>query len=364
MIKIIADNKIPFLSGLFDGIAEIQFLPAKEITNKTITDADALIIRTRTKCNADLLTNTNVKFIASATIGFDHIDTYFCKENNIKWTNAPGCNACSVVQYIESALLNLAQKYNFSLAAKTLGIVGVGNVGKRVIKIAEKLKMNVLLNDPPRQRNEKSTEFVSLENIQQNADIITIHAPLNRVGEDKTFHLVDSEFLRKVKKTAFVINSARGEIIDNRALKFALHEKKIAGAVLDVWENEPNLDLDLLSLVSFGTPHIAGYSTDAKANCTLSSFKSVCEFFNLECDNQLELSIPKPDKIDFEIDCEKKTEQQIQTEIINLAYDINFDDIRLRKSPQEFENLRNNYFLRRKLSVFNYKLLNSEKIVK
>ena len=407
MIKIIADNKIPFLKRLFDGIAEIEFLPAKEITNSTVKNADALIIRTRTKCDDELLKNSKVRFIASATIGFDHIDTLFCKKNNIKWTNAPGCNAESVEQYMYSALLNLAQKRNFTLAGKTLGIIGVGNVGKRVKAVAEKLGMKVLLNDPPRERNKESTthaklnntdtqqndpqppergllapfqgvggrvidleqsnfkrvaeesnKFVNLKEIQQKADIITIHTPLNKTGIDKTFHLINENFFKEIKKTSIIINTARGEIIDNLALKKALKNKQIAGAILDVWENEPNIDTELLKLVDFGTPHIAGYSADGKANCTWNSFKSVCQFFNLEYNSAKAIEIPIPKKINFAINCENKTPEQIRTEIINISYNIYTDDKLLRKQTKKFENLRNNYPSRRKLSIFGYKLLN------
>lgn len=362
MIKIIADNKIPFLKGLFEGKAEIKYLPAKEITNNELKDADALITRTRTRCNESLLKGTNVRFIASATIGFDHIDTHYCEKNNIKWTNSPGCNALSVEQYMYSALLNLAQKRHFDLAGKILGIIGVGNVGKRVKRVGERLGMKVLLNDPPKKRSENSSNFVGIEAIQAEADIITLHTPLNRSGIDKTFHLVDAEFLRKVKNTVFIMNTARGEVIKNNDLKHALREKKIAGAVLDVWENEPNIDKELLNLADFGSAHIAGYSADGKANCTLNCFKAVSRFFNLPFEANFEIRIPKPEKTSFEIDCKGKKVQNVNTEIINLSYNIVTDDRLLRKQTNEFEYLRNNYRLRRKLAVFNYKLINSEHI--
>jgi len=364
MIKIIADSKIPFLENLFDGIASIKFLSAKEITNQQIRQADALIVRTRTKCNESLLKNTNVQFIATATIGFDHIDTDYCKKNNIQWKNAAGCNAESVEQYMYSALLNLAQKYNFQLAGKTLGIIGVGNVGKKVQKIAKKLQMNSLLNDPPRQRLEKSNQFTELETIQQQADIITLHTPLIKNGTDKTIHLVDKEFLSKLKQTTYLINTSRGEVIDNKALEVALAQKQIAGAVLDVWENEPEINQSLLKRVSFATPHIAGYSADGKANCTWNSFLAICDFFNLEVNSNKTINIPLPEKINFEINCINKNIEQIKTEIINISYNIHFDDAALRNQIKDFENLRNNYPLRRKLSVFDYKLTHFEDLKK
>ncbi len=364
MIKIIADNKIPFLEGLFDEIASIEFLPANEINNLKIKNADALIIRTRTKCNESLLKNTNVQFIATATIGFDHIDTEYCKKNNIIWRNSAGCNAESVEQYMYSALLNLAQKHQFTLAGKTLGIIGVGNVGKRVENIAKKLQMNVLLNDPPRQLLENTTDFVDLETIQKKADIITLHTPLIKSGTFKTFHLVDSDFIDKLKPTTFLINTSRGEVIDNNALEIALSRKQIAGAVLDVWENEPEINENLLKLVSFATPHIAGYSADGKANCTWNSFVAICDFFKLKVEQNKQILIPLPEKTNFEIDCSHKNIEQIKTKIINISYNIQNDDKNLRQNSKNFENLRNNYPLRRKLSIFDYKLTNFEDLNK
>ena len=283
-IKIIADSKIPFLKGVFENVAEINYLNPSDITHETVKDADALIIRTRTNCNAALLDNTNVKFIATATIGFDHIDTEYCKQNNITWINAPGCNSYSVKQYIASALLTIACKKNINLSEKSIGVVGVGNVGSKVARVAEIFGMKVLLNDPPLERREGKNNFVSIEQIISESDFITFHVPLIKDGIDKTYHMADESFFNKLKKKVILFNTSRGPVVKNIALKNAIIGGKIEAALLDVWENEPNIDLELLDKVEIATPHIAGYSADGKANGTSVSVRSVSEFFNLGID--------------------------------------------------------------------------------
>ncbi|GET29786.1 4-phosphoerythronate dehydrogenase [Prolixibacter sp. SD074] len=199
-MKIIIDDKIPYIKGALEPFAEVVYLPGSKTTPEVVKDAGALITRTRTKCNRELLEGSGVKFIATATIGFDHIDTEYCSETGIEWTNAPGCNSGSVEQYIASALAVLSQKRHFALSGKTLGIVGAGNVGKKVARIAGAYGMKVLLNDPPRERAEGKSNFVSLDEILAQSDIITLHVPLNMAGEDKTFHLADDAFFAKAKK--------------------------------------------------------------------------------------------------------------------------------------------------------------------
>ena len=210
-IKIIADDKIPFLKGIFEPYADIEYYPGKVISRELVKNADALIIRTRTKCNQQLLTGSSVKIIATATIGFDHIDTKYCEDHNINWVNAPGCNSTSVMQYVASAMLNVANKNDFYLLDKTIGIVGVGNVGRKVQKLAENLEMKILLNDPPRERNEGSKDFCSLEKIMEESDIITLHVPLIEEGIDKTFHLIDNVFFGNLPQSPIIINNFGGK---------------------------------------------------------------------------------------------------------------------------------------------------------
>ena len=356
-IKIIADNNIPFLKGVFEPYADIEYYPGKEITNKKIIDAHALITRTRTKCNEALLRNSRVKLITTATIGYDHIDVDYCRKNGIKWLNAPGCNSTSVMQYISSALLYLAKKENFNLKDKTIGIIGVGNVGSKVSKIAEIFGMNILLNDPPRERVEKNNKFVHISEIMNQADIITFHVPLNRDGIDKTFHLADNNFFSQLKRKPIIINSSRGEVIDNSAIKNAIRNNIISSAVLDVWENEPDIDFELLRMADIGTPHIAGYSADGKANGTSVCVNAVNNYFKLGIDTEwYPQNIPNADHgTEVKIDCNNKSEQQIFDQVFLSIYDIKKDDAKLRTSPVTFEKQRGDYPIRREYG--NYKII-------
>lgn len=357
-MKIVVDDKIPFLKGVLEPYAKVDYLPGKNIENSSLRDADALIVRTRTKCNKQLLEGTAVKFIATATIGHDHIDKEYCKEKGITWTNAPGCNSGSVQQYIASALFYLAYKKKFCLNEKTLGIVGVGNVGKKVEKMARIFNMNVLLNDPPRARSEGKQKFVSLDEIMAQSDIITWHVPLSHDGEDKTYHLLGEENIRKLRKDTIIINTSRGEVMDTRVVLNALENKKIGGAIFDVWENEPKPDNRLLQLADIGTPHIAGYSMDGKANGTAMCIQSLSRSFNLDLYDWFPGDVPLPENNSFIIDCTQKTDQQILHEAILVTYDIMEDDRSLRNTPEKFEYLRGNYRIRREFGNFNVTLKN------
>jgi len=357
-MKIVADDKIPFLKGILEPYAEVIYMPGDKITRTDIIDADALIIRTRTKCNKNLLEGTKVKFIATATIGFDHIDTTYCEKNGIFWTNAAGCNSSSVMQYIASVLVNLAIKYNFCFNDKTIGIIGVGNVGKKINALAKALGINVILNDPPRERKEKTSDFSKLDYLIKNSDIITLHVPLNYEGEDKTFHLFDVEKLSELKPNTFLINSSRGEVIDNSALLKVAEKNKLKSINLDVWENEPNINLDLLKYCDIATPHIAGYSTDGKANGTSMSIQSLSRFFNLGIDNWFPEYIEKPTNTIINIDGKKKSAEKIFFEAITKTYNVMNDDKNLREKPSEFEKLRGNYPLRREFIAYSIKAIN------
>lgn len=358
-IKIVADKNIPFLKGALQPYAEIIFSEPKNINNYSVKDADALLIRTRTKCNSELLKNSNVKFIATATIGYDHIDTKYCAENGIKWTNAPGCNSSSVQQYMASAILTYANRKKIDLKELTIGIVGAGNVGKKAAKLADIFGMKALLNDPPRERAEGKLKFVPLEEIIQKADIITFHVPLNLEGTDKTFHLADEKFFNEVKNSAIVINTSRGPVVDNKALKEVLKRKKIEAAILDVWEDEPEIDLELLEMVEFGTPHIAGYSSDGKANGTAAAVNAVNDFFNLGLPKKWYPEIPKAENSKaIIIDCESKSDREIIYEAVTHTYKIAEDDHRLKKTPFDFEKLRNVYRTRREFPYYIIKLKN------
>lgn len=344
MIKIIIDRNIPSIEGAFEGVADVVYLPYKEMTPETVRDADALIVRTRTKCNRSLLEGSKVKFIASATIGYDHIDAAYCEENGIQWANAPGCNALSVAQYMASALCVLKSNYNFDFKDKTIGIVGVGAVGSKIELLAKAFGMNVLLNDPPRQRREGDLNFVSLNEIAEKADIITFHTPLNRDGIDRTFHLADEQFFASLRRKPVIINAARGEVVDTEALKKAMNDGLVAEAIVDCWENEPNIDRDLLKMSLITTPHIAGYSADGKANAARQSVQAVSRFFHLGKDDWQPNPLPKGLERDF---------KNVNTcDFFTQSYNILEDSERLKTSPETFENQRSNYPFRREPKAY------------
>lgn len=356
MIRIVADDNIPFLRGALEPFAEVVYMPGKSITREVLINTDALLIRTRTKCTDSLLNGTKVRFIGTATIGFDHIDTKFCESHKITWTNAPGCNSSSVQQYVTAALLKLSRDYHFNLKDKTIGIVGVGNVGSKVEKIARLLGMKVLLNDPPRARKEGSGDFVQLGNILYEADIITVHVPLNIVGADKSFHLFNNKSFKKMNKGTFFINSSRGEVTDTGSLKISLDSGELGGAIIDVWENEPDIDLELMGKTFISTPHIAGYSTDGKANGTSMVVNSLSDFFNLPLKDWYPENVPVPPITEITINGKGKTDEEILREAVLATYNIEEDDLRLRFSPADFEKQRGDYPLRREFNSFSVKL--------
>lgn len=356
MIKIVADNKIPFLEGALEGVAQVVYLPGSEISKSDLLDADGLITRTRTKCNAELLEGTAVRFIASATIGYDHIDTDYCREKGIQWTNAPGCNSSSVEQYIVSTLLWLALNRKLNLSGMTLGVIGVGNVGSKVATAARALGMEVLLNDPPRERHEGEAAFVSLDKLKEQADIISLHVPLNKGGADNTYYLVNADFISQLKSGAILINSSRGSVVDEGALLEGLRSGHISDAVLDVFENEPDINRDLMEAITLATPHIAGYSLDGKANGTSMSMQALSRFFGLGLDDWLPASIPAPESAELLADASEEDFKALLWEIFSQTYDVSADMRRLRDTPDNFEQLRGDYPFRREPSAYAVRL--------
>ena len=360
-MKIVCDNKIPFLKGALEPYAQVVYLPGSDTTPDVVRDADAIITRTRTKCNESLLKGSKVKMIATATIGYDHIDTRWCESNGIEWTNAPGCNSWSVQQYIGSLLVTMSRELGFSCKQKTLGVVGVGNVGSKVARIGALLGFKVLLCDPPRARREGTAGFVTLDEIIDKSDIITCHVPLQRSGEDCTFHMIDAARLASMRRDQILINSSRGEVVDCNALKAALKNGAIRAASLDVWENEPDIDCELLSLLFTGTPHIAGYSLDGKANGTMMSVQAIGRKFDLPCSAWTVTDIPLPlQPVEFTLDAAGKTPQEVLADAILYTYNIKDDDARLRADTGSFERQRADYPVRREFPAFTVTLKNDD----
>jgi len=357
-MKIVADDKIPFLKGALEPFAEMVYLPGKQIDQESLRDADALLIRTRTKCTESLLAGTNIRYIGTATIGFDHIDCQFCDKNNIVWVNAPGCNSSSVQQYIAAALLKMSSETRMNLRKKTIGIIGVGNVGSKIETFARILGMNVLLNDPPRARIEGDDKFAGLNKLLSDSDIVTVHVPLNIVGEDLTYHLFDESTFRKMKRGSWFFNSSRGEVTDTSALINAFGPGRLDGAVLDVWENEPDIDFDLMRKAFIATPHIAGYSTDGKANGTAMVVNSLCEYFNFPLKNWYPANVSEPTAPEINIDGNSKSDEEIIREAVFHTYNVTEDDIKFRLLPSDFEKQRGDYPLRREFTSYSVKLVN------
>lgn len=354
-MKIIIDDKIPYIEGAFEEVAEVIYLPGSKTTPEIARDADAIVTRTRTICNEKLLADSSVKFIATATIGYDHIDTEYCNANGIKWTNAPGCNSKSVEQYIASTIMVLAEKNGWNLTEKCIGVVGVGNVGSKVARVAQIFGMKVLLNDPPRERAEGAEKFVSLQTIMEQADIITLHVPLEYKGDDATFHLADKVFFEGLKKQPVLINSCRGEVVETQAVKKALKSSFISDFVCDCWENEPDIDMELLNLTSIATPHIAGYSKDGKATGTLMSVQAINDFFNLGLNNWEPSGVELPTQPIIQIDGIGLSEQEILSKAILHTYDIRSDNKDFRANTSLFEQLRGDYPVRREFPAFTIK---------
>lgn len=356
-MKIVCDNKIPFIRGVFEPWAEVVYLPGAETTPAVVRDADAVVTRTRTRCDAALLAGSSVRVVASATIGYDHIDTAWCEAHGILWRNAPGCNSSSVKQYIAAVLCTLARRHGLRLDALTLGVVGVGNVGSKVAEAAALLGMRVLLCDPPRARAEGAEGFVDLDTLVAQSDIVTLHVPLSREGEDATWHLFDEARLAAMRPDQFLINSSRGPVVDGAALRAALQAKALRGAVLDVWEGEPEPDRALMALLDIATPHIAGYSADGKANGTRMSVRTVAAVLGLPLADWRPADIPAPAQpLEFSLDASGKSRQEVLSEAILHTYDILADDRALRAHPERFEQLRGDYPVRREPTAFTLQL--------
>ena len=327
-MKIVADSAIPFLKGVLEPFAEVKYLPGAAISATDVHDADALIIRTRTRCNESLLAGSRVQLIATATIGFDHIDTAWCATQGIRVTTAAGCNARGVLQWVSAILVYLSRIQSWQPEERTLGIVGVGHVGSLVKEYAEAWGFRVLCCDPPREEREHAG-FRPLNEVASAADILTFHTPL----DDTTRHMACAALFRQMKPGSVVMNSSRGEVVDSEDLLASGLD-----CVLDVWEHEPHLNPQLLARTLLATPHIAGYSEQGKANATAMSVATVARHFGLPFDGWYppEAAPATPRPISWQELCNT----------IEAAYDIGAESRRLKQRPEDFEALRDHYAYR------------------
>lgn len=351
-MRIIADNTVPYLKGVLEPVADVSYLDSKAFTPMNIREADALIVRSIDKCTRELLEGSRVRLITTATIGYDHIDTHYCEEAGITWKNAPGCNAASVGQYVLSSLVAVALRKGERLAGKTIGIVGVGHVGSIVARHCETMGMRVLRNDPPRAEQEGEAGFVSLETIAREADIITLHVPLTKEGRFATRHLADQAFFDRLGRKPWFINSCRGAVHDTQALLRAKRTGKVSELIIDCWENEPDIDRELLSEATIATPHIAGFSADGKANGTRMCLENIEHFFDIRIEKLKEVVPPAPS--DPVIELGAFATNRVEEAILRSFNPLTIDQ-KLRETPERFEWFRAHYDHPREFTAYQIK---------
>lgn len=340
-MKILVDQFIPWVAEALMPYAEVESVDGRNLTPERVADADALLVRTRTRCDRELLEGAErLKFVGTATIGYDHIDRAYLSGRGVTFTSAAGCNARGVLQWVAAALAHLARKQGWSPKERTLGVVGVGNVGRLVAEYARAWGFRVLCSDPPRQRAEglgREQGFVPLEELLHHSDIVTLHTPLLRGGENPTYHLADEEFLSLLRDGATLINASRGEVADSEAL--VAHSSRLT-LCLDVWEGEPDrLNPTLLQLAEIATPHIAGYSAQGKANASAIVLRALAQRVGIE-----ELQNWYPSEIKPGTPCEITWEQMCEQ--IDDHCHIMDETARMKQNPHDLENRRNTYPLR------------------
>lgn len=344
-MKIVADIDIPFLNGVFEPYAEVIYKKGADITREDIVDADALLVRTRTKCDVSLLDGTEVRVIASATIGMDHIDVDYCSSRGIVVANASGCNAGGVMQYVFSAVYGIAARKGIKLDEVTFGVVGVGNVGSRVADMAEYLGFKVLRCDPPRAAAEGPEGFCAIEELLEKSQVVTLHVPL----DETTRKMANEDFFTLMQPGSIFINASRGEVVDEDALIEAM--PKFGAVVIDTWNNEPDVNEELVDLVDIATPHIAGYSYQGKLNGTALAVRAVAHCLGIP---QLEGFTPSDETYEsrqpIRLDLKGKNHGEIAA-VLQYNYPIFTDDFRFRMEPHKFEKLRNDYQYRREIIV-------------
>ena len=353
-MKIIADENVPYVKECFSSVGRVELFPARKITSNTVADADVLLVRSVTPVDSHLLKGSMVRFVGTATAGTEHIDVEFLRSNGISFASASGANANSVAEYIVAALLAVAKVHKTKLAGKSIGIIGVGNIGSKVADKCAALEMKVCLNDPPLERETGDMKYRPIEELYD-CDFITLHTPLTFEGIDKTFHLADIGFFNTLKNRCVFLNTSRGGVVDSGALKSAIKSGRLGAVVLDVWENEPNIDIELLQMVDIGTPHIAGYSLDGKVAGTIMMYKVMCEYFGLEADFEVGALLPKPKVPQLKVTLQGRCREDVVCEIVEEIYNICEDDSNLRwicdrpqgKRGMFFEQLRKNYPVRR-----------------
>jgi len=355
-MKIYADENIPLVKEAFGHLGDVLTFKGRDVQPEDLARADILLVRSVTRVDASLIAGSSLKFVGTATIGTDHIDLRALSESEIEFSSAPGSNANSVGEYVMAALLNLGSRYGIDWSGKTLGIIGVGNCGSRVEALAPALELELLYCDPPLKRETGNPRYRPLEEVVE-ADILTFHVPLTKDGRDPTYHLIDEALLERRPENSVLINASRGAVADSRALLQHFEKRKDQHLVLDVWEGEPRICLDLLELTALASPHIAGYSYDGKVKGMLMLYESVCRFLGVEASSSVVPYLAQDKVLDL-----KFQESALRTlnALVSKCYDIQTDDENMRRliglPPSDraiyFDSLRKGYRVRREFTAF------------
>ncbi|NLE67323.1 MAG: 4-phosphoerythronate dehydrogenase PdxB [Lentisphaerae bacterium] len=362
-MKIVCSSNMPYAMEAFRQFGEVVLKPGRAITAADARDADALMIRSTTRVSRALLEGSRVRFVGTATIGVDHMDVAWMDSAGIRWCSAPGCNANSVSEYVTAALLCIGGRRGIALEGRTLGVIGVGNVGSRVVKKAEALGMRVLMNDPPRQAAEGGCAFTGLEALLRESDAVTLHVPMEKQGLHPTWHMAGNDFFKAMKPGAIFLNAARGAVVDSPALLRAMDAGRLSAVVLDTWEHEPEFPLELLLRVDLGTPHIAGHSFEGKVMGTLMVYREFCRHLGVAPTWTPDALLPAPAVPELALDAAGRPDEDVLREAVRAVYDIERDDRDLRAGcpadgkarAEHFEGLRLKYWMRRE---FQYTRLN------
>ena len=362
-MRIAVDSNTPYAAEAFRGLGEVRLVDTGAFRAEILRDVDVVVVRSETRVDRALLEGTPVRFVGTVTIGTDHVDQSFLESRGIPLASAPGSNSNSVKEYVLAALLELAHRFGFDLQGKTLGVVGVGNIGSKVVRAGELLGMRVFQNDPPRRRLTGDAHFLPLDELME-ADILTLHVPLTKGGEDPTVHLFDRDRIRRMKPDSILINTSRGAVVETGAIREALERGHLRGAVLDVWEQEPGIPVDLLRRVTIGTPHIAGYSLDGKLNAVRMVRASLCEAFGNSSSWDPSALLRPPGNHVLEIPAACATAGEVMRGAVSGAFDILQDDCALRElpgmdpesRPGYFSGLRKSYRVRREFHAFSVRL--------
>lgn len=357
-MKLVVDENISFAKEAFSLFGETILLPGREITREVLKDADILIVRSVTTVDEKLLDKTSIKFVGTATIGIDHIDLNYLYSKNIGFADAKGCNAFAVAEYFITALFKVCSDEKISLLNKSIGVVGVGNVGSKVAKFSELLGLKVLRNDPPLQRENPEEIFYSLDEALD-CDIVTLHVPLTFEGKHKTYHLLYEDNLQSMKDGAILINTSRGAVIDNKSLRKIIAKKNLK-VILDVWENEPDVDLSLLKRVKIGTPHIAGYTWEGKINGTIMIFNALNNFLGTNYNFDFALPSVKNSILSYN---QNNFDEIEFHNLLRRIYDIESDNEQMKKllyfdkedRIKYFDTIRKYYPLRREFDNYTVK---------